>query len=124
MQIDVAQQAAQHGAADEAQAEGGADLAETLGAVVRRGHIGGIRGCHRHAGRRHAANHPAYEQAGQVGRQRGGEDHGLLACFPAGATIPEGFVALGSCSAQERSASRILCDGYELQNYGWEHYRA
>ncbi|MFC2744010.1 MAG: thiamine-phosphate kinase [Rothia dentocariosa] len=54
----------------------------------------------------------------------GGEDHGLLACFPAGATIPEGFVALGSCSAQERSASRILCDGYELQNYGWEHYRA
>ena len=54
----------------------------------------------------------------------GGEDHGLLACFPAGATIPEEFVVLGSCSAQERSESRILCDGYELQNYGWEHYRA
>ena len=73
VQIDLAQQASQHGSANEAQAKGRADLAEALGAVVVRGNVGGIGGRDRHAGRRDAADDAPDEQAGQVGRPARGE---------------------------------------------------
>ncbi len=38
----------------------------------------------------------------------GGDDHALLATFPAGTPLPEGFVAIGSVSA---GGPAVLVDG-------------
>ena len=53
----------------------------------------------------------------------GGEDHGLLACFPSGALLPEGFVVLGSCLVPEGQQPRVLLGQRQAQARGWEHYQ-
>ena len=53
----------------------------------------------------------------------GGEDHGLLACVPSGALLPEGFVALGSCLVPEGQQPRVLLGQRQAQARGWEHYQ-
>lgn len=53
----------------------------------------------------------------------GGEDHGLLATFPAGARLPAGFTAIGSIQAAgepERSGVRIA--GRPADTVGWDHF--
>ncbi|WP_432536741.1 thiamine-phosphate kinase [Kineococcus arenarius] len=52
----------------------------------------------------------------------GGEDHGLLACFPAGARAPEGFRAVGRVLA---GTPRVLVDGepWSGAGSGWDHFR-
>ncbi len=49
----------------------------------------------------------------------GGEDHGLLACFPRGATLPEGFAAIGSVA----EGSGVTMDGSPLEQSGWDHFQ-
>lgn len=53
----------------------------------------------------------------------GGEDHGLLAAFPPGATVPEGFVVIGSIG-EARSEPGVLLEGVELgsQRGGWDPF--
>lgn len=50
----------------------------------------------------------------------GGEDHGLLATFPAGFELPEGFRALGR--VVPRSAE-LLVDGLPFTPEGWDPFR-
>ncbi|GAB3122519.1 thiamine-phosphate kinase [Glaciibacter psychrotolerans] len=50
----------------------------------------------------------------------GGEDHGLLATFPAGSELPSGFRALGTVTA---GAGLILVDGKPHSQGGWDPYR-
>ena len=74
----------------------------------------------------------------------GGEDHGLLATFPA--EVPEGFTTLGSCRVDRAgrahsadplagghygaghrgslAAGAVLMNGVPLSELGWEHYGA
>ena len=74
----------------------------------------------------------------------GGEDHGLLATFPA--EVPEGFTILGSCRVDRAgrahsadplagghygaghrgslAAGAVLMNGAPLSELGWEHYGA
>ncbi|MGN8025627.1 thiamine-phosphate kinase [Microbacterium sp. 22242] len=51
----------------------------------------------------------------------GGEDHALLATFPAGA-LPPGFRRIGSVVPPVRGAS-VLCDGEPVGPFGWDPYR-
>jgi len=53
----------------------------------------------------------------------GGEDHGLLATFPAVATaeIPEGFRVIGEVVAT-RTDGRLLVDGSPYEPRGWDPY--
>lgn len=50
----------------------------------------------------------------------GGEDHGLLATFPAGA-LPEGFTPIGAVIA--RADAAVLVDGQTATPSGWDPYR-
>ncbi len=50
----------------------------------------------------------------------GGEDHGLLAAFPAGTTLPEGFRRIGMVTAE---AGVVLVDGTPHTQGGWDPYR-
>lgn len=50
----------------------------------------------------------------------GGEDHGLLATFPAGA-LPDGFARIGTVIA--RSGDSLLVDGEPVTRAGWDPYR-
>ncbi|MFD5214701.1 thiamine-phosphate kinase [Microbacterium sp. NPDC058345] len=50
----------------------------------------------------------------------GGEDHGLLATFPAG-VLPPGFRALGVVT--ERGVAGVLVDGDPIADAGWDPYR-
>ncbi|AZS37049.1 Thiamine-monophosphate kinase [Microbacterium lemovicicum] len=53
---------------------------------------------------------------------RGGEDHALLAVFPAGAALPEGFRVVGDVIAG--GADRVLVDGTAPSGRGgWDPYR-
>lgn len=54
----------------------------------------------------------------------GGEDHGLLACFPPDATLPVGFRRIGVVVANAGSEAGVLVDGvgYTRQS-GWDVYR-
>jgi thiamine-monophosphate kinase len=52
---------------------------------------------------------------------RGGEDHALLATFPAGAALPDGFRAIGRVRA--RSEHGVLIDGRGSDVQGWDPYR-
>ncbi|MDQ0613005.1 thiamine-monophosphate kinase [Microbacterium sp. W4I4] len=52
---------------------------------------------------------------------RGGEDHGLLATFPAGTALPEGFVAIGT--VVDRAGAAVLLDGDPIPPGGWDPYR-
>ncbi|RLP76578.1 thiamine-phosphate kinase [Mycetocola tolaasinivorans] len=52
---------------------------------------------------------------------RGGEDHALLATFPAGAALPAPFRAIGVVG----EGSGVLCDGVPLDGkLGWDPYTA
>lgn len=56
-----------------------------------------------------------------VGRALGGgEDHGLLATFPAGA-LPPGFRRIGV--VEERGSDAVTCDGAPASDAGWDPYR-
>jgi thiamine-monophosphate kinase len=51
----------------------------------------------------------------------GGEDHGLLATFPADAPLPEGFVGIGTVRP---GAPGVTLDGAPPPaNKGWDHFR-
>lgn len=52
---------------------------------------------------------------------RGGEDHGLLATFPANAMLPDGFHAIGK--VVDRAAAGVLLDGEPIPPGGWDPYR-
>lgn len=55
----------------------------------------------------------------------GGEDHGLLASFPAGTEIPTGFTACGVIGepTQEHGAGSVLVDGEPRRISGWDSAR-
>lgn len=50
----------------------------------------------------------------------GGEDHGLLATFPAGA-LPDGFTPIGT--VLPRADAPVLVDGQVVTETGWDPYR-
>lgn len=50
----------------------------------------------------------------------GAEDHGLLATFPPGASLPPPFVVVGSVGA---AAGQVLLDDAVLPAIGWDPYR-
>ncbi|MFJ5958523.1 thiamine-phosphate kinase [Paenarthrobacter sp. NPDC092416] len=53
----------------------------------------------------------------------GGEDHGLLATFPAGIQLPEGFTAIGSVQAVAPSqGSGVRIAGQAADTVGWDHF--
>ena len=53
----------------------------------------------------------------------GGEDHALLACFPAGAALPEGFRAIGAVQAGAAGEAGVLVDGQVHRGApGWRHF--
>ncbi|GAB2513403.1 thiamine-phosphate kinase [Paramicrobacterium agarici] len=52
----------------------------------------------------------------------GGEDHGLLACFPPGAELPGGFTRIGMVS--EAGGADVTCDGAPVAARGWDPYTA
>jgi len=57
----------------------------------------------------------------------GGEDHGLLATFPAAAAdrgLPDGFRVIGDVSTPGAAGPRVLLDGEEPEvATGWDHFR-
>ena len=53
----------------------------------------------------------------------GGEDHGLLATFPADVQLPPGFTALGSIHALGTDdGPGVLTAGRAADNGGWDHF--
>jgi thiamine-monophosphate kinase len=54
----------------------------------------------------------------------GGEDHGLLATFPPGTALPQGFRGVGEVRAPLPGESpAVTLDGEVLTARGWDHYR-
>ena len=54
----------------------------------------------------------------------GGEDHSLLATFPAGADLPGGFRPLGTVRDVDGGEPRVAVDGRDLgEPGGWDPYR-
>lgn len=51
----------------------------------------------------------------------GGEDHALLASFPAGSTLPKEFKPIGHVSAKGDAPLRL--DGVEISSKGWDSIR-
>ena len=53
----------------------------------------------------------------------GGEDHGLLATFPATVQLPSGFTAIGSVHAvAEGQHSGVRIAGMPADTVGWDHF--
>ncbi|MGO3148106.1 MAG: thiamine-phosphate kinase [Leucobacter sp.] len=53
----------------------------------------------------------------------GGEDHGLLACFPSSATLPAGFFPIGKVrGARSSEAAPVLVAGEPYTPGGWDPY--
>jgi thiamine-monophosphate kinase len=56
----------------------------------------------------------------------GGEDHGLLAAFPPGAALPDGFVVIGSVHARGEQGSGhdgdLTLGGAQLTPRGWDPF--
>ncbi|WP_026546054.1 thiamine-phosphate kinase [Paenarthrobacter nicotinovorans] len=53
----------------------------------------------------------------------GGEDHGLLATFPAGIQLPAGFTAIGSVEAVVEPPGRgVRIAGQAVDTVGWDHF--
>jgi thiamine-monophosphate kinase len=53
----------------------------------------------------------------------GGEDHGLLATFPAGLRLPPGFTAIGSVEAPAPTESAgVKIAGRPADAVGWDHF--
>ncbi|WP_238148199.1 thiamine-phosphate kinase [Rothia halotolerans] len=73
---------------------------------------------------------PLEEAARRVGADAwewvlgGGEDHGLLACFPQGIELPEGVVAIGSCRTLKQGAPPVSIEGRAREDLGWDHFAA
>ena len=96
-------------------------LARASGVVV------GLEDTGRAFGGDHALLAPAAEALGADAGSwilSGGEDHGLLATFPAGATLPEPFRAIGVLQAPgAHPAGTVLVDGVEpTGSPGWDHF--
>ena len=57
----------------------------------------------------------------------GGEDHGILATFPAGTTLPPGFRRLGVVTTADDGGPRVTTSeqraGSALDDTGWDHFR-
>lgn len=54
----------------------------------------------------------------------GGEDHGLLACFPSEVPLPKGFTPLGVCAKPARRTPSVLMNNRQVRTRRWEHYGA
>jgi thiamine-monophosphate kinase len=53
----------------------------------------------------------------------GGEDHGLLATFPAGLRLPPGFTAIGSVQAPApMDSTGVKIAGRPADTVGWDHF--
>lgn len=53
----------------------------------------------------------------------GGEDHGLLATFPAGVQLPPGFAAIGSVEAlAPMESTGVKIAGRPADTVGWDHF--
>lgn len=53
----------------------------------------------------------------------GGEDHGLLAAFPAGVQLPHGFTAIGSVGASApKDSTGVTIAGRPADTVGWDHF--
>jgi thiamine-monophosphate kinase len=57
----------------------------------------------------------------------GGEDHGLLSTFPPGATLPAGFVGIGSVVSMGAAEPAVTIDGQNIKSaidgaLGWDHF--
>lgn len=52
----------------------------------------------------------------------GGENHGMLACFPADTPLPEGFRAVGRC--ERTHPGSVFVDGKVPSDKGWDHFLA
>ncbi|WP_457974484.1 thiamine-phosphate kinase [Arthrobacter sp. D1-17] len=53
----------------------------------------------------------------------GGEDHGLLATFPAGVQLPPGFTGIGSVQARGTTeAAGVTVAGRPADSVGWDHF--
>jgi thiamine-monophosphate kinase len=52
----------------------------------------------------------------------GGEDHGLLAAFPAGVQLPEPFTAIGSVRAANGGKGGVRIAGESAETVGWDHF--
>lgn len=74
---------------------------------------------------RNQRENPAANSAVSLAREHvlgGGEDHGLLACFPAGASLPEDFIPLGVCTPPAERAAQVFVGSRPAAIRGWEHY--
>lgn len=57
----------------------------------------------------------------------GGEDHGILATFPAAATLPAGFIRIGSVVSAQANQPAVTVGGQNLRSVvtgavGWDHF--
>jgi thiamine-monophosphate kinase len=53
----------------------------------------------------------------------GGEDHGLLATFPAGVQLPPGFAGIGSVQAcGSNDLAGVTIAGRPADSVGWDHF--
>ncbi|WP_334170875.1 thiamine-phosphate kinase [Sinomonas sp.] len=52
----------------------------------------------------------------------GGEDHGLLAAFPAHAQLPHGFAAIGSVMPADGGEPGVSVGGKPAATRGWDHF--
>lgn len=53
----------------------------------------------------------------------GGEDHGLLATFPADVQLPPGFAAIGSVEAlAPMESTGVTIAGRPAETVGWDHF--
>jgi thiamine-monophosphate kinase len=53
----------------------------------------------------------------------GGDDHAIVATFPAGTDLPEGFVVIGSVVEPGEEGSVVTLDGSSYDGPGgWTHY--
>ena len=54
----------------------------------------------------------------------GGEDHAMLATFPADVELPDGFVAIGTVQAPDERGPGVRVDGHLVRSHGGhEHFR-
>jgi thiamine-monophosphate kinase len=55
----------------------------------------------------------------------GGDDHALAATFPAAATVPEGWLVVGSVAAADLDHSGVVVDGKVWEaSAGYDHFRS
>lgn len=57
----------------------------------------------------------------------GGEDHGLLSTFPAGAVLPHGFITIGSVVSADAAQPAVTVGGRNFKSVvdgavGWDHF--